>query len=61
MVAGLLNSGLSDEVCADGVLMTRIDRWLKENCTGNRTSLVYLRAIEHAAREGWFRGGRAQV
>lgn len=59
MVDGLRKAGLSDEVCADGILMTKIDRWLKENCTGNRTGLVYLRAIEHAHREGWFRPGRA--
>ena len=59
MVEGLRKAGLADEVCADGILMTRIDRWLKDNCTGNRTGLVYLRAIEHAAREGWFRPGRA--
>lgn len=59
MIEGLKKAGLADEVLADGILMTRIDRWLKENCTGNRTPMVYLRAIEHAHREGWFRSGRA--
>lgn len=59
MIEGLRKAGLADEVCADGILMTRMDRWLKENCTGNRTGMVYLRAIEHAHREGWFRTARA--
>jgi hypothetical protein len=59
MVDGLRKAGLSAEVCADGILMTRIDRWLKEHCAGNRTSLVYMRAIEHAHREGWLRADRA--
>lgn len=59
MIEGLRKAGLADEVCADGILMTRLDRWMKENCTGNRTSLVYLRAIEHAHREGWLMVGRA--
>lgn len=59
MIDGLRKAGLSDEVLADGILMTRMDKWLAENCTGNRTTLVLLRAIEHAHREGWFRAGRA--
>lgn len=58
MIEGLRKAGLSEAVCADGILMTRIDRWLKENCAGNRTMLVYLRAIEHGHREGWFGVGR---
>lgn len=59
MIDGLRKAGLSDEVLSDGILMTKMDRWLAENCTGNRTTLVMLRAIEHAHREGWFRAGRA--
>ncbi len=59
MIEGLRKAGLSEEVLADGILMTRMDKWLAENCTGNRTTLVLLRAIEHAHREGWFRAPRA--
>ncbi|TMV86124.1 hypothetical protein FGG78_20135 [Thioclava sp. BHET1] len=53
----LSEMGCDRAVIGDEVLIERMDKWLLESCHGNRTRLVYERALEHAARMGWFNAG----
>lgn len=55
----LKGMGLGDAALADDVLIGRMDEWLTATCRGNRTALVYQRALVHAQASGWFRQGAA--
>lgn len=54
LVDGLKNAGLNEEVTADGILIKRMDDWLKDNWQGSRTIKAYLQVIVHARKVGWF-------
>lgn len=49
----LADMGLSAAVLKDRVLIERIDRWMTENCRGNRRAAEYAAALLHAQREKW--------
>ena len=53
LASGLHQLGVDQAVTSDGVLMTRMDDWLRDNCRGNRTQAAYARALTHAAAQGW--------
>lgn len=55
MAEGLGKAGLDPAATQDGILMKRLDDWLLANWRGNRTLTAYLRVIEHAGQQGWFR------
>lgn len=50
----LADLGCSKAVVADDVLIERMDEWLAEHHRGQRRRQAYERALEHAARAGWF-------
>ena len=54
LAEGLQKAGLAASVCEDGVLMMRLDGWLKDHCKGNRNLRAYMQAIEAARKSGWF-------
>lgn len=49
----LIELGCAKAVTDDHVLIGRLDLWLMETHKGNRTRVVYIRAMEHAIRSGW--------
>lgn len=56
---GLEALGCDRRVILDDVLMNRLDGWLLETCRGNRTRLVYERALMFAKRAGWLGGANS--
>lgn len=50
---GMVAAGLSPAQAGDEALMKRVDDWLTQVCTGNRTAQHYARAFEHAVRQRW--------
>lgn len=53
LVDGLQSAGLNQDVTADGILLKRMDDWLKENWHGSRTIKAYLQVIVQARNSGW--------
>ena len=45
--------GVDRSVVADDILIDRIDKWLLQNCHGQRRQPVIARALQHAVNEGW--------
>lgn len=50
---GMRAAGCTEDQTRDDVLMKRLDDWLSQVCTGNRTALHYQRAFEHGVKQRW--------
>lgn len=49
----LADLGCAASVIEDGILMGRMNDWLKAACRGKRTRRSYEQALMHAIRSGW--------
>lgn len=55
LVDGLRAAGMNEAATCDGILIKRMDDWLRENWQGSRTLKAYLKVIVQAREMGWLR------